>query len=58
LLLLNPLAQLIAASRIILIDGAVPPAPMLLAVTLANLVLVWGAWRVFKLLESRLAEYV
>lgn len=58
LLLFNPLAPLIAASRRILIDGVAPSGGMLLAVTIANLALVWGAWRVFKSLESRLAEYV
>jgi ABC-type polysaccharide/polyol phosphate export permease len=58
LLLLNPLAHLVGASRSILIDATAPSVPALIAVTLANLALVLGAWRVFKSLEGRLAEYV
>jgi len=58
LLALNPLAQLIEASRSILIDGLTPRPLVLLGVTAANLALVWVSWRVFKALEGRLAEYV
>jgi len=58
MLALNPLAQLIGAARSILIDARAPSAVVLLAVTAANLALVWASWRLFKSLEGRLAEYV
>jgi ABC-type polysaccharide/polyol phosphate export permease len=58
LMILNPLAQLIDASRSILIHAQAPRPLMMLAVTTVNVALVWATWRLFKALETRLAEYV
>lgn len=58
ILMLNPLAHLIDLSRRLLIDGDAGAGAAIAALALANAVLVLVAWRVFKTLEPRLAEYV
>ncbi len=58
LLLLNPLAQLIEASRRLLIDGTAPTVTTLIGLALGNGLLAYLSWRLFKTFEPRLAEYV
>jgi ABC-2 type transport system permease protein len=58
LLILNPLAQLIEMARRLLIDGAPPSVTTLLALALSNGILGYLSWRLFKVFEPRLAEYV
>ena len=52
----NPLASLIEQSRRVLLEGTSPGALALPALVLANAVLVWLSWRLFKRIEPRLAE--
>jgi ABC-type polysaccharide/polyol phosphate export permease len=58
LVILNPLAQLMQLSRGIVIDGVVPGASTWLLLLAINGLFVWLALRVFRAVESRLAEYV
>ena len=58
ILLINPLAHLIDASRRLLIDGDAGAIAAIALFAAANAVLVLASWRVFKRLEPRLAEYV
>jgi len=58
LVILNPLAQLIAVSRKIIIDGTAPSFDVLGILLVVNAVFVVLTLRVFRSIESRLAEYV
>ena len=58
LVILNPLAQLIEVSRKIIIDGAAPSLATLVALVAINGLFVVVTLRVFRSIESRLAEYV
>jgi len=58
LVMLNPLAQLLAVSRPILIDNQIPDARTIVVITLTNLVMLVLSWCIFKLLEPRIVEYV
>jgi lipopolysaccharide transport system permease protein len=56
--LLNPLAQAIDLTRELLIHGRLPAAGPLVLLVGVNVVLAWAAFRLFKLSEPKLAEYV
>src|SRR6185369_12344885 len=56
LITFNPLASVIEQSRRVVLEGASPGALVLLALILANAVLVCLSWRLFKRVEPRLAE--
>jgi hypothetical protein len=56
--MLNPLAHLIDVSRRFLIHGEPPAAGTVLGLALANGVLGWLSWRLFKTVEPKLAEDV
>jgi lipopolysaccharide transport system permease protein len=58
LIVLNPLAHVIDLSRGILLEGAAPSPGSLIGLFVVNGFLVSVAWRLFKTLEPKLAEYV
>lgn len=58
LVIFNPLAQLLALSRSILIQGRIPSAGLVGVIVVINLVMLVICWRLFKLLEPRLVENV
>ena len=58
LVILNPLGQVIELSRSILIDGQTPSALRLLTLLAVNGALVLFTFRIFKGVETRMAEYV
>jgi ABC-type polysaccharide/polyol phosphate export permease len=58
LVLVNPLAQSIELSRSILLAGEAPSFLVVVTVLLFNGALITGAYRLFKAVEPRLAEYV
>jgi ABC-type polysaccharide/polyol phosphate export permease len=55
---MNPLAQSIELSRSILLAGEAPSFLVVVTVLLFNGALITGAYRLFKAVEPRLAEYV
>jgi ABC-type polysaccharide/polyol phosphate export permease len=57
-IMLNPLAQLLAVSRSVLLHDQIPDAGSMVIITLTNLVMLVSSWFAFKLLEPRIVEYV
>lgn len=55
---LNPLAELMALVRGIVLDGTPPPLLLTLILFALNCFALLLAWRFFKLMEPRFAEYV
>ena len=58
LVILNPLAQSIELSRCILLAGQAPSLVLVATLSMVNVALIMVAYRVFKAVEPRLAEYV
>lgn len=58
LVILNPLAQSIELSRSILLAGEAPSLVLVATLSAINVALITAAYRLFKAVEPRLAEYV